>query len=149
VREAFDVPIHQLQIKPRPAAPSTESTSRPLRFLIVEDNRDGAESMAILLRAVGHEARIAFNGPDGLVAADESQPDVVLLDIGLPGIDGYEVSQRLRERYGDALIIVAISGYCTAEDQARSMAAGVDQHLAKPVNPESLLKYLATVTCRP
>ena len=101
--------------------------------------------MAELLRVFGHKAYVAFNGPDGLVAADEFQPDVVLLDIGLPGIDGYEVSQRLRKRHGDALMIVAVSGYCTAEDQARSKAAGVDQHLAKPVNPESLLKFLATV----
>jgi len=143
------MPIQQLQIKSRTPARSTESTGRPLSILIIEDNRDGAETLAVLLRVYGHQVNIAFNGRDGLAAAERFQPDVVLLDIGLPGIDGYEVSQRLRARHGDALMIVAVSGYCTAEDQARSMAAGVDQHLAKPVNPESLLKYLATVTCRP
>jgi CheY-like chemotaxis protein len=133
------VPINQLQIKPRAAAPSG---GHSLRILIIEDNRDGAESMAVLLRAVGHQAYIAFNGPDGLVAADESQPDVVLLDIGLPGMDGYEVSRRLRDRHGDGLIILAVSGYCQTTDRERSKAAGVDQHLAKPVNLESLLKFL-------
>jgi len=112
--------------------------------LIIEDNKDGAESMAVLLRAAEHEPRIALNGLDGLAIADEFRPDVVLLDIGLPRIDGYEVSRRLRQRHGDGLIIIAVSGYCQAADRERSKAAGVDQHLAKPVNPESLLTILAT-----
>src|SRR3954452_23338970 len=98
MREAFGMPIHQLKIEPRKGAQSGAVADRAtLRILVVEDNQDGAETMAVLLRAAGHESRIAFNGPDSLVAAEEFQPHVVLLDIGLPGIDGYEVSRRLRE----------------------------------------------------
>ena len=141
------MPIHQLKISPREAAPpkGMAANRATLRILVVEDNRDGAETLAALLRAFNHDVRIAFDGLAALAIADEYQPDVVLLDIGLPGLNGYDVARLLRERRGEALIILAVSGYCQPADRERSKAAGVNQHLAKPVNVESLLKFLATV----
>jgi CheY-like chemotaxis protein len=105
-------------------------------ILYVEDNVDGAESMAMILGAAGHEVHIAFNGPDGLAAAEDYRPDAILLDIGLPGLNGYDVAKTIRRRRGDSLTILAITGYCQPADRERSRLAGIDQHL---------VKFLATV----
>src|SRR5262245_25999662 len=91
------------------------------RVLIVEDNRDGAETLRLLLTLLGHEVRVAFTGPDGVRAAREWEPDVVLCDIGLPGFDGYVVAQELRRTAGTArATLVAVTGY--ADDDSRRRA---------------------------
>jgi PAS domain S-box-containing protein len=122
---------------PRPAA---------LRILVVDDNVDSAESMALLLSLDGHEVRTAFDGQGALVEAAEFQPRAVLLDIGLPGMDGYEVARRMRELPGlHDVLMIAITGYGQEDDRTRSKAAGFDHHLVKPVDPEALSRLLGAL----
>ena len=116
-----------------------------LKVLVVEDNIDGAETLAAILRAMGHDTRIAFNGYAGLVIADEFRPDVVLLDIGLPGLDGYDVARTLRERRKDGLVIIAVSGYGHQSARERARETGIDHFLVKPVDLKSLTKFLAAI----
>jgi CheY-like chemotaxis protein len=115
----------------------------PLRILIMEDLPDAAKSLAILLSLQGHEVAIAPHGQAALEKAEVEQPDVVLLDIGLPGMDGYEVAHRLRQRQADKLpLIIAVTGYGQEEDRRRSAEAGIPLHLVKPVDPELLMCLL-------
>jgi two-component system CheB/CheR fusion protein len=119
------------------------------RVLVVEDNPDAAESLALLLRAAGHEVRVAADGPAALEAAAAFRPQVVLLDIGLPKMDGYEVARRLRRGAGrDGLLLVALSGYGQEEDRRRSRAAGFDAHLVKPADLDALQELLAELPGR-
>jgi CheY-like chemotaxis protein len=107
--------------------------------LVVDDNVDAADSLALLLRIGGHEVRACHDGPAALALVDEFAPDLVLLDIGLPGMDGYEVARRLRARPGsDKVLLVALTGYGQEEDMRRSRQAGFDQHLVKPANHAAL-----------
>jgi len=132
----------------------------PARVLVVDDNLDAAETLAELLCLWGYDVETAMDGERGLAAAERFAPDLVLLDIGLPGIDGYEVARRLRraempdaprgrnpdhsEREGlQPLILVAVTGYGQADDHQRSKAAGFDYHLAKPVDPDSLRELIS------
>lgn len=120
---------------PHETAPRTE-----LDILVVDDNADAAESLAMLLEMRGHRLRTAADGPQALEACRRQPPDVVLLDIGLPGMDGYEVARRLKAMPGmSASVLIAITGYGQAEDLTRSKEAGFDHHLVKPVEPESLV----------
>jgi CheY-like chemotaxis protein len=122
-----------------------EDKERPpaLRILVIEDNPDAALSLKILLTAQGHEVAIATDGASGLRAAEEQMPDVVLLNIRLPKLGGYEVAQRLRARRPEARpFIIAITGHGRAEDKQKSLAAGISLHLVKPVDPEMLLELL-------
>jgi signal transduction histidine kinase/DNA-binding response OmpR family regulator len=128
---------------PRPVAETQPSPVRPLRVLLVEDNKDSAESLATVLRLLGHEVNLAHDGPAALVAAADFQPEVVLLDIGLPGMDGYQVAQRLRQEFGlTEARLIALTGYGQEEDRLRSLEAGFDQHLVKPVDHELLGQIL-------
>ena len=107
------------------------------RILIVDDNYDGADSLAMLLEEVGHETHKAHDGVEALDVAERVRPDAVLLDIGLPKLNGYEVCQRIRERpWGEELVIVALTGWGQEEDRQRSLDAGFDTHLVKPVDHE-------------
>jgi PAS domain S-box-containing protein len=136
---------------PLAAAPANDAEAAPpdaqsprRRVLVVDDNRDSAESMVLLLRALGHEARACFGGEESLAIVPHFHPDIVLLDIGLPGIDGYEVARRLRQtRHGAALVLAAMSGFGADEDRRRAHKAGFDHHLVKPVEPEALRALLA------
>ena len=114
------------------------------RMLVVDDNADSADISALLLQALGHEVRVAYSGPTALDTAAEYQPDFVLLDIGLPGMDGYEVARRLRRhpQLGDVWLI-AMTGYGQDSDRRRSQEAGIDHHLVKPVDPDKLADLLA------
>jgi two-component system, sensor histidine kinase len=113
------------------------------RILVVEDDTDSAEALQLLLQKMGHEARIATDGEQALEAARALRPDVVLLDIGLPGMDGHELAQRLRAAPETrAAKIIAVSGYGQERDLERSAAAGVDLHLVKPVDPARLAEAL-------
>ncbi|HEV8599939.1 MAG TPA: response regulator [Gemmatimonadales bacterium] len=115
----------------------------PLRILVVDDSRDAAESLTRLLRLGGHEVLIAREGEHALHLAATQQPSVVLLDIGLPGLDGYEICRRLRQSGLTNALIVAMTGYGLERDRRRSQEAGFDTHLVKPVPPEELLRMMA------
>jgi PAS domain S-box-containing protein len=126
-----------------PTAPS--STGRHLRILVVEDNRDGADSLRLLLELLGHEVRVAYSGPEGVAAAGDWRPDVVLCDIGLPGLDGYGVARELRLNPTTARVrLLALTGYGQDEDFRRSREAGFDHHLIKPADPAELSKLLSS-----
>jgi PAS domain S-box-containing protein len=119
------------------------------RVLVVDDNHDSAESMAILVEIWGHEVRTAHDGPAALALAAEYRPDVVLLDIGLPGMSGYEVAKRLQELPGlERAILVAVTGYGQQSDRERTREAGFDHHLVKPVKPTHLQELLAIPVLR-
>ncbi len=140
----FTVRLPLLQVA-APAVPKAPSDEQPVsnascRVLVVDDNRDAAETLAMLLRSVGHEVTLAFDGNEALVAAERSHPQVVVLDVGLPGLDGYEVARRLRGASATAHVkLIALTGYGQPEDVARAHAAGFDHHFVKPVDPAALL----------
>ena len=126
------------------AAPSATVRALPQRILVVDDNKDAAESLAILLRLQGHHVRIANSGSEALPAAEALQPDVVFLDIGLPGMDGYETARRMRRQAsGGRMLLVALTGYGQDEDRRRSHEAGFDHHLVKPADLAAVQKILA------
>ncbi|MGC3996414.1 MAG: ATP-binding protein [Anaeromyxobacter sp.] len=112
------------------------------RVLVVDDNRDAAETLAELVRMLGHEVELAFDGPSALARAQQGHLDIVLCDIGLPGMDGYAVAQALRASGDRAIRLVALSGYAQPEDVARALAAGFDRHVAKPPDPSSIEQLL-------
>ena len=124
-------------------APAEPAVARPQRILIVEDHADSAEGLATLLRLDGHEVKIVPDGPSALSGAGEFQPETVLLDIGLPGMDGYEVGRRLRETLGDGVLIIALTGYGQDEDRRRSGEAKIDHHILKPVRSDVLGELLS------
>jgi CheY-like chemotaxis protein len=114
-----------------------------LRILVVEDNADSAVSLARFLRGLGHEVEVAPDGPTAVTAAQARRPDVVLLDIGLPGLDGWEVARRLQGHPAERRpLLVAITGHDQEADRRRSDEAGIDLHVAKPVDPEQLRRLL-------
>ena len=132
---------------PPPAVLKTARIPNPRRLLIVEDHPDVAESLALILRCDDHEVRIAHDGPAALQVLNKFKPDVVLLDVGLPGMDGYQVARRMREEAPESnLTIIALSGYGQAEDHSQSMQAGCDAHLVKPVHPNVLRSMLGAET---
>ena len=115
------------------------------RVLVVDDNEDAAESLAALLRIFGHEVGVALDGEQALALAPELRPDIVLLDLGMPRMDGHEVARRMRAApWGGAMKIVALSGFGDSSDRDRSLEAGCDDHLVKPVSPTDLQSILAT-----
>jgi CheY-like chemotaxis protein len=116
------------------------------RILIVDDSEDSAESLAMLLQLDGHETHKAYDGAAAIEAVARLRPEVVLLDIGLPGLNGYEVCSRIREEpWGKELMLVALTGWGQEEDRQRSRDAGFDAHLVKPVDHQVLLKLLASL----
>ncbi|MGH9337163.1 MAG: ATP-binding protein, partial [Vicinamibacteria bacterium] len=125
------------------AQPATQS----LRVLVVEDNADSARSLAVLLELLGHEVVVVDDGRHAVEAAERFRPAVVLLDIGLPGIDGYEVARRLRSR-GSKALLVSVTGYGRDSDKRQSTEAGFDHHLVKPVEPETLKKLFASMALK-
>ena len=128
------------------AADATAPTQPSLRVLVVDDNVDMAESLAMLMQADGHVVHTAHSGTGAVSAATDYRPDVVLLDIGLPEIDGFEVARRIRsDPSHHAMVLVALTGYGQDADRQRSREAGFDHHLVKPVDLEELQGILATV----
>jgi CheY-like chemotaxis protein len=119
--------------------------SNRIRILVVDDNHDAAETMAMLLRLEGFTVATAFDGVSALAEAASFDPRIVLLDIGMPGMDGYSVAQELRAREDTmSSIIIALTGYGQPEDRARAQAAGFTDHLTKPINPDLLSSVLKT-----
>lgn len=116
----------------------------PRRILVVDDNRDSADSLARLLELMGHQTAIAYDGPSAVETAEEYRPDAALLDVGLPGIDGYEVCRRIRaQEWGKDIMLIAATGWGQPEDRRRSREAGFDHHLVKPIDLDDLGKLLA------
>jgi PAS domain S-box-containing protein len=115
-----------------------------LRVLVVDDNEDAAESLATLLQQAGHQVSVAHDGGTALSIAERERPRVIFLDIGLPGMDGYEICKAMRQGGHEDALIVALTGYGQDEDRARTHAAGFDGHLVKPGDPNELLKLITT-----
>ena len=109
------------------------------RVLVVDDNTDSAESLSLLLELMGHTVRTAHDGEQALAEAEAFRPELVLMDIGMPRMDGYEAARRLRElAWGTEVVLVALTGWGQDEDKRRSEEAGFDHHLIKPVDPAAL-----------
>jgi two-component system CheB/CheR fusion protein len=129
---------------------SESSSTHPLRVLVVDDCPDTTESLRILLGLWGHEVRAAHSGAEALRLAPGFLPDIILLDIGLPGLDGYEVAGRLRQVPDLAgVFLLALTGYSREQDVARSRAAGFDMHLVKPFDPDALRLLLQSRAAEP
>jgi signal transduction histidine kinase/ActR/RegA family two-component response regulator len=131
-----------------PGRPSTISDHAMLRgdtrqILLVEDNPDSRDTMRDLLERIGHHVAVAGDGPEAVQRALEHRPQVCIIDIGLPGIDGYEVARRLRIRLGEHVYLIALTGYGQPEDRRRAFDAGFDSHFTKPVDVRSICKLLA------
>jgi PAS domain S-box-containing protein len=131
------------------AAPASEKRrllAAGLRVLVVDDNRDAAASLALLLETMGNDVRTAHDGEQAAVVASEFQPDVALLDIGMPKLDGYEAARRIRrESNGRPVRLIALTGYGQEGDRRKSQEAGFDRHLVKPLRPQALLDLLAEI----
>jgi CheY-like chemotaxis protein/anti-sigma regulatory factor (Ser/Thr protein kinase) len=145
----FRLPL--LDQAPRSAVtPTNGARSAPpvrRRILIVDDNRDSAQTMAALLQAWGHEVQTVYDGPAAVASASEFRPEAIFLDLGLPGMNGYDVAKRLRAA-GDLppAMLVAFTGYGQDEDRRRVLDAGFDHHLLKPVDPGLLEKIIDALT---
>jgi CheY-like chemotaxis protein/two-component sensor histidine kinase len=137
---------HDLSDDMAPSMPAREAPASPgaaRRVLIVDDNRDAAETLAMMLEILGHRTHQAHDGHDALNAAVEFKPEIVFMDIGLPGLNGHQVVTRMRSELGMVeTYIVALSGYGTEEDRRKSGAAGFDNHLVKPLDPATLPQIL-------
>jgi CheY-like chemotaxis protein len=115
--------------------------------LLVEDSADARDALQILLELDGHNVAVAGDGPEALIRAAEVEPEVALIDIGLPVLDGYEVARRLRATpQGSKMRLIALTGYGRPEDRARVMEAGFDGYLVKPVDPDALARQLIAPT---
>src|SRR2546425_1059455 len=126
-----------------PPAPATKQrVGRARHILVIEDNPDAREMLRVALEVDGHRVDVAEDGPLGVEMARSSRPDVVLVDIGLPGLNGYEVAKQLRALFGRHVRLIAVTGYGRPEDRDRTQAAGFDAHLTKPVSAERIAEAL-------
>ena len=130
------------------AKPATAGGSR--RVLIVDDQPATVETLSMLLELSGHSIHSTGDGVEAVRLADEFRPDVVLLDIGLPRVNGYDVCRRIREHaWGREMVVIALTGFGADDDRLKARQAGFDMHLVKPVEPEHLLTVLATTPAMP
>ena len=126
--------------------PPTHTAPRRFKILVVDDNHDSALSLAMMLSIMGHDTRTAHDGESAVQTAEMFLPDVVLLDIGLPKLNGYEVAQRIREQsWGESMYLIAVTGWGQDEDRQRSSEVGLNLHMVKPVEPSALEKVLANL----
>ena len=129
-----------------PSTPVPEG-ARPsaLRVLVVDDNVDSAEMLQVLIGSMGHDAQLAHDGRSALALAESQRPQVVLLDIGLPDMDGYEVARQMRARQLGPMRLIALTGWSQDDARDRARDAGFDHHLIKPTDPEALERLLSEV----
>jgi PAS domain S-box-containing protein len=126
-----------------PASPEAVQPAHAEKILVVDDNRDAAQTMAYLLQAEGHEVKTAFGGEEAVTRAAEFRPDLIFMDLGMPQVDGYEATRRIRAQSGDRrLRIIALTGWGQAADRQRASDAGMDGHLVKPADPDVLRKVI-------
>jgi two-component system CheB/CheR fusion protein len=147
--QGTEVTVRLPLVEPVPArdrgatAPAAADGTPSRRILVVDDNVDAADALAMLLRLSGHEAVTAFDGVEALGRAAEFQPDIVLLDIGMPRLDGYGTARAMRaEPWGRDLTLVALTGWGQPKDRDRTVEAGFDAHLVKPVATEKLMEII-------
>ena len=141
------LPVASSPAQPSPAEkdPAPRQRTATRRILVVDDNRDAVESLAELLRMDGNDVHVAFDGDAAIKAASRLDPDIVLLDIGMPIVDGYTAARAIRRNAeGKDLLLVAMTGWGHPEDKGRAMEAGFDAHLVKPVSIESLLDLFSS-----
>ncbi|MES2535769.1 MAG: response regulator [Pseudomonadota bacterium] len=118
--------------------------NQDFRILLIDDNADASGSMCDLLQLFGYDVRTAANGIEGLAQATEFKPHLILSDIGLPGMDGYQLAPALRQAAtGRKVILAALTGYGMSNDRSRAIAAGFDHHMVKPIGADTLLKFVA------
>ena len=130
--------------EPTEGSPPESSTARPWRVLVVDDNIDGADSLGSLLELSGHEVRVAYDGLQAVAAADEFRPDLILMDVGMPRLNGHDATRRIREfPWGRGVHIVALTGWGQEDDRRRSAEAGANGHLVKPVTLDTVLRLIA------
>lgn len=138
------VDAHRIEAERDGLAADTARTRR--KILVVDDNADAAESLAALLSIGGHETRMAHDGRAAVTAAEQFNPDVVFLDIGMPVLDGHEAAKMIRQQpWGQKMVLVALTGWGQSEDRRRSKDAGFNHHLVKPADPNALAKLLASI----
>src|SRR5262249_19062896 len=129
----------------RKEAPTETRAAKPRRILVVDDNVDAAQTLAMLVRLAGHQVEVAHDGRTTLKLAAQFRPHVILLDIGLPGMSGYEIARQLRRRPdGDRPLLVAVSGYGRDDDLRQAQEAGFDHHFTKPTDFEELRALLVS-----
>lgn len=141
--------VLEVAVPPRPPALAASAPARPLRVLAIEDNVDAVETLKVGLEMSGYDVATACDGDEGLAKARALAPDVVLCDIGLPGLDGYEVARRIRADPTLAPLLIALTGYAQPEDQRAAFKAGFDYHLAKPFAFDELQRILAKAPIHP
>jgi CheY-like chemotaxis protein len=125
-------------------------TPSPLRILVVDDNPNTVDMLTMLLQLNGNTTHVAYDGLEAVSVAEQVRPELILLDIGLPKMDGYETCRRIREKpWGHGVIVVALTGLGHDDDRLKSRDAGFDMHLVKPVDPEVLLTVLAATPREP
>ena len=112
------------------------------RVFVVDDNRDAADTLGTLLSLAGYDVRIAYDGDEAIREASRFRPEVALLDIGLPGKDGYEVARAMRREQDDDVMLIAVTGYSSADDVRRSREAGFDEHFAKPADLAVIMRTI-------
>jgi CheY-like chemotaxis protein len=139
------LPLAEVAVPARAASTGKikEGQHRLLRVLIVDDNHDAADSMAAMLALMGHHTEVAYDGIKALQLAYDLEPDLILLDLGLPDMDGFEVARRLRRLRNHIPRLVALTGYGADEDKRRTSDAGFDEHVTKPVTPETVSEIVA------
>jgi CheY-like chemotaxis protein len=131
---------------PAPAGtPASASAAPPCHVLIIEDNADGRETLQTLLHLQGHRVETAADGPRGVELVLSSRPQVALVDLGLPGLDGFEVARQVRAVLRDEVFLIALTGFGQEDDRRRTLEAGFDAHLVKPVDLDALTRLLAVV----
>ncbi len=130
-----------------PQPPRVHGTGR--RVLIADDNRDGADTLALVTGKFGHDVRTVYDGIDAVSVAETFKPHIVLLDLGMPRLNGFETARRLRALpHGDAIILIAVTGWGQARDRQLTAEAGFDAHLVKPVDPIAMQELLTTLSSR-
>jgi signal transduction histidine kinase/CheY-like chemotaxis protein len=144
----FRIRLPMAEVRPRAVVSALRSDARAtkLRVLVVDDSRDAASSLSTLVELMGHDVRTEYDGEAATRCAEDFRPQIVLLDIGMPGVDGYEACRRIRQKpWSEGMRFVAVTGWGQEEDRRRSAAAGFDDHLVKPVDPELLEDLLGDV----
>jgi len=142
------LPVFSDGVSPDQPRPDEKTSAvESLRILVVDDNRDSADSLATMLRMMGNDTRTAYDGKAGVGVAESFRPDVIMFDIGLPTLNGYEAGRRIREQsWGQHVVLIAMTGFGQDDDRRRSVDAGFDHHLVKPVDSHTLLTLLAGVS---
>jgi PAS domain S-box-containing protein len=140
------LPIASGKVSGEWPAPRADTAAAPsLRILVADDNRDAADSLQRILALYGHDVRVAYDGAAAVTVGEHFRPRVAILDIAMPGTNGYDVARELRLRHGGSLTLVALTGWGQDADRRRALAAGFDHHLTKPVDPQTLNTLLASV----